>query len=335
MGKSNSVEASSVLDRVLVLEMVRVTEAAAIAASKLVGRGDEKAADAAAVEAMRKAFDTLAIDGTVVIGEGERDEAPMLFNGEEVGSGNGPQTDIAVDPIDGTRLLAQGRPGSLAVLAMAPRGTMFNPGPMVYMNKWIVGADAKGAVDIDAPIKDNLARIAKAKGKAVNDLTVMMLDRDRHAEMAQDVRDAGARLRLIMDGDVAGGLLAAMPDKAVDVLIGIGGTPEGVTTACAIRALDGEMLGRLWARNDEETVAANEQGYDLDEVLTTERLVSSQDTFFVCTGVTTGDLVPGVNYTGSGVTTDSLCMRGKSGTVRYIRAIHTVEKLRELGAEGA
>ncbi|MEO2108233.1 MAG: class II fructose-bisphosphatase, partial [Actinomycetota bacterium] len=299
------------------------------------GRNNKEAGDQAAVDAMRQLLDTVDMDGVVVIGEGEKDEAPMLFNGEEVGSGNGPQTDIAVDPIDGTRLLAQGRPGSLAVLAMAPRGTMFNPGPMVYMNKWIVGADAKGAVDIDAPIKDNLARIAKAKGKAVNDLTVMMLDRDRHAEMAQDVRDAGARLRLIMDGDVAGGLLAAMPDKAVDVLIGIGGTPEGVTTACAIRALDGEMLGRLWARNDEETVAANEQGYDLDEVLTTERLVSSQDTFFVCTGVTTGDLVPGVNYTGSGVTTDSLCMRGKSGTVRYIRAIHTVEKLRELGAEGA
>ncbi|WP_341252792.1 class II fructose-bisphosphatase [Euzebya pacifica] len=322
-------------DRNLALELVRATEAAAIAAGRWMGRNNKEAGDQAAVDAMRQLLDTVDMDGVVVIGEGEKDEAPMLFNGEEVGSGNGPQTDIAVDPIDGTRLLAQGRPGSLAVLAMAPRGTMFNPGPMVYMNKWIVGADAKGAVDIDAPIKDNLARIAKAKGKAVNDLTVMMLDRDRHAEMAQDVRDAGARLRLIMDGDVAGGLLAAMPDKAVDVLIGIGGTPEGVTTACAIRALDGEMLGRLWARNDEETVAANEQGYDLDEVLTTERLVSSQDTFFVCTGVTTGDLVPGVNYTGSGVTTDSLCMRGKSGTVRYIRAIHTVEKLRELGAEGA
>ena len=322
-------------DRNLALELVRATEAAAIAAGRWMGRNNKEAGDQAAVDAMRQLLDTVDMDGVVVIGEGEKDEAPMLFNGEEVGSGNGPQTDIAVDPIDGTRLLAQGRPGSLAVLAMAPRGTMFNPGPMVYMNKWIVGADAKGAVDIDAPIKDNLARIAKAKGKAVNDLTVMMLDRDRHAEMAQDVRDAGARLRLIMDGDVAGGLLAAMPDKAVDVLIGIGGTPEGVTTACAIRALDGEMLGRLWARNDEETVAANEQGYDLDEVLTTERLVSSQDTFFVCTGVTTGDLVPGVNYTVSGVTTDSLCMRGKSGTVRYIRAIHTVEKLRELGAEGA
>ncbi|WP_108666838.1 class II fructose-bisphosphatase [Euzebya rosea] len=321
-------------DRNLALELVRATEAAAIAAGRWMGRNNKEAGDQAAVDAMRQLLDTVDMDGVVVIGEGEKDEAPMLFNGEEVGSGNGPQTDIAVDPIDGTRLLAQGRPGSLAVLAMAPRGTMFNPGPMVYMNKWIVGAEAKGAVDIDAPIKDNLARIAKAKGKAVNDLTVMMLDRDRHAEMAQDVRDAGARLRLIMDGDVAGGLLAAMPDKAVDVLIGIGGTPEGVTTACAIRALGGEMLGRLWARNDEETAAANEQGYDLDEVLTTERLVSSQDTFFVCTGVTTGDLVPGVDYTGSGVTTDSLCMRGKSGTVRYIRAIHTVEKLRELGAEG-
>lgn len=258
----------------------------------------------------------------------------MLYNGERVGSGNGPQTDIAVDPIDGTRLLAQGRPGSLSVMAMAPRGTMFNPGPMVYMNKWVVGPDATGTIDIDAPIADNLARIAKAKGKSVSDLTVIMLDRDRHAAMAQDVRDAGARLRLIMDGDVAAALLAGLPDKAVDVLIGIGGTPEGVTTACAIRALGGEMMGRLWARNEAEAAAAREQGYDLDEVLTTERLVASEDTFFACTGVTTGDLVEGVDYRGRGVITESLCMRGKSGTVRYIKAMHTTEKLHELEVPG-
>lgn len=322
-------------DRNLALELVRATEAAAIAAGRWMGRNNKEAGDQAAVDAMRAVLDSVDIAGTVIIGEGEKDEAPMLFNGERVGSGKGPETDIAVDPIDGTRLLAQGRPGSLAVLAMSPRGTMFDPGPMVYMNKWVVGADAKGCIDIDAPIADNLSKIAKAKGKRVSDLTVIMLDRDRHAEMAQAVRDAGARLRLIMDGDVAGGLLAAMPDKSIDVLIGIGGTPEGVTTACAIRALGGEMLGRLWARNDEEVVAAKEQDYDLTEVLTTERLVSSQNTFFVCTGVTTGDLVAGADYTGAGVTTDSLCMRGKSGTVRYVKAIHTVSKLRELGVEGA
>ncbi len=322
-------------DRNLALELVRATEAAAIAAGRWMGRNNKEAGDQAAVDAMRHLLTTVDIAGRVVIGEGEKDEAPMLFNGELVGSGDGPETDIAVDPVDGTRLLAQGRPGSLAVLAMSPRGTMFDPGPMVYMNKWIVGADAKGTVDIDAPTKDNLARIAKAKGKGISDLTVIMLDRDRHAGMAQDVRDAGARLRLIMDGDVAGGLLAAMPDRNVDVLIGIGGTPEGVVTACALRALGGEMLGRLWARDDSERAAAAEQGYDLTEVLTTEQLVSSPDTFFVCTGVTPGDLVDGVVYTGQGVVTDSLCMRGKSGTVRYIKATHTTTKLRELGAAGA
>jgi fructose-1,6-bisphosphatase II len=322
-------------DRNLAMELVRATEAAAIAAGRWMGRNMKEAGDQAAVDAMRKLLTTVDMDGVVVIGEGEKDEAPMLFNGERVGSGQGPETDIAVDPIDGTRLLAEGRPGSLAVLAMSPRGTMFNPGPMVYMNKWVVGADAVGVVDIDAPVADNLRRIAKAKEKGISDLTVIMLDRERHAEMAQAVRDAGARLRLIMDGDVAGGLLAALPDRAIDLCVGIGGTPEGVITACALRALGGEMLGRLWARGDEEAAAAREQGYDLDEVLTTERMVSSPDTFFVCTGVTSGDLVDGVIYTGSGVVTDSISMRGKSGTVRSIKARHTMRKLQELGAAGA
>ncbi|CAN5205158.1 class II fructose-bisphosphatase [soil metagenome] len=322
-------------DRNLALELVRATEAAAIAAGRLMGRNDKEAGDQAAVDAMRGMLTTVDMDGIVVIGEGEKDEAPMLFNGERVGSGHGPETDIAVDPIEGTRLLAEGWPGSLAVLAMAPRGTMFNPGPMVYMNKWVVGADARGVVDIDAPVADNLARIAKAKNKGVSDLTVMMLDRPRHAEMAQAMRDAGARLRLLRDGDVAGGLLAVMPDRAVDLCVGIGGTPEGVITACALRALGGEMIGRLWARDDGERTAAAEQGYDLDRVLTTEDLVSSPDTFFACTGVTSGDLVAGVDYTGSGVTTESLCMRGKTGTVRYIKAVHTRRKLQALGAPGA
>jgi fructose-1,6-bisphosphatase II len=316
-------------DRNLALELVRATEAAALAAGRWMGRNQKESGDQAAVDAMRLMLSTVEMDGIVVIGEGEKDEAPMLFNGEKIGTGNPPQVDIAVDPIDGTRLLAQGRPGSLAVLAVSPRGTMFNPGPMVYMHKWVVGADAKGVLDLDAPIADNLAKVAKAKGKNVGDLVVIMLDRDRHDEMAQQVREAGARLRLIMDGDVAASLLALLPEKHVDVLLGIGGTPEGVTTACAVPALGGEMLGRLWARNDAEAARARDMGYDLDEALTTERLVSSTDTFFVCTGVTDGDLVEGVDYLPRGATTESLVMRGKSGTIRYVKARHTFDKLME------
>ncbi len=319
-------------DRNLAMELVRATESAAINAARWMGRNDKEAGDQAAVDAMRRMLSTVDMDGVVVIGEGEKDEAPMLYNGEEVGSGQGPRTDIAVDPIDGTRLLAQGRPGALSVIAMSPRGPMFDPGPCVYMEKWAVSGDAAGVIDLDAPVGDNLQKIAKAKGKRVSDLTVIMLDRDRHAEIAQAVRDAGARLRLIMDGDVAAAMLAMLPDKPVDVLIGIGGTPEGVTTACAARALDGELIGRLWARTDEEAAAARDLGYDLEEILTTERLVASDDTFFVCTGLTPGDLVDGVEYTGKGVITESLVMRGRSGTVRYIRAVHTSAKLEEIGA---
>jgi fructose-1,6-bisphosphatase II len=314
-------------DRNLALELVRATEAAALAAGRWMGRNQKESGDQAAVDAMRLMLATVEMDGIVVIGEGEKDEAPMLFNGEKVGTGTPPELDIAVDPIDGTRLLAQGRPGSLSVIAAAPRGTMFDPGPMVYMHKYVVGPDAVGSIDIDAPIADNLARIAKAKGKSVGDLTVIMLDRDRHDEMFREVRQSGARLRLIMDGDVAAGLLAAMPEKNVDVLIGIGGTPEGVVTACAVQALGGEMQGRLWARNDDEVRQAAELGYDLEERLTTDRLVSSEDTFFVCTGITDGDLVDGVVYTGSGAITESLVMRGKSGTIRWVKAKHTFDKL--------
>ena len=314
-------------DRNLALELVRATEAAALAAGRWMGRADKEAGDQAAVDAMRLVLSTVEMDGVVVIGEGEKDEAPMLYNGEKVGTGNPPQVDIAVDPIDGTRLLAQGRPGSLAVIACAPRGTMFNPGPMVYMHKWVVGPEARGAVDIDAPIAENLRRIADAKDKDVEDLVVIMLDRPRHEEMFAEVRATGARLRLIMDGDVAAGLLALLPDKPVDVLLGIGGTPEGVTTACAVQALGGEMLGRLWARDEDEARRARELGYDLDEPLDTGRLVSSSDTFFVCTGITPGDLVDGVEYDRRGAVTDSLVMRGKSGTVRWIKARHTFSKL--------
>ena len=314
-------------DRNLAMELVRVTEAAALAAGRWMGRNDKESGDKAAVDAMRLMLSTVEMDGIVVIGEGEKDEAPMLYNGEKIGTGNPPQVDIAVDPIDGTRLLAQGRPGSLSVLAVSPRGTMFNPGPCVYMQKIVVGPDARGAIDVDAPVKDNLAKIAKAKGKEVRDLVVIMLDRDRHGDMMREVREAGARLRLIMDGDVAAGLLALLPEKHVDVLLGIGGTPEGVTTACAVQALGGEMQGRLWARTEEEARLARDMGYDLDAPLDTNALVSSDDTFFVCTGLTDGDLVEGVDYLRRGATTESLVMRGKSGTVRYVKARHTFDKL--------
>ncbi len=316
-------------ERILAVELVRATEAAALAAGRWMGRNDKEAGDQAAVDAMRLMLSTIEMDGVVVIGEGEKDHAPMLFNGEKVGTGNAPQVDVAVDPVDGTRLLAQGRPGALAVIALAPRGAMFNPGPMHYMLKWVVGADAAGSVDIDAPIGDNLRKVAKAKGKDVNDLAVIMLDRPRHEQMMREVREAGARLRLIMDGDVAGGLLAAMPEKAVDVLVGIGGTPEGVTTACAVQALGGDMFGRLWPKDDEQRREGEEAGYDLDAPLDTDTLVSSTDTFFACTGITTGDLVEGVVYRPGGAVTESLCMRGKSGTVRYIQAHHNLDKVRE------
>jgi fructose-1,6-bisphosphatase II len=316
-------------DRNLALELVRATEAAALAAGRWMGRADKEAGDQAAVDAMRLVLSTVEMNGVVVIGEGEKDEAPMLYNGEEVGTGSAPHVDVAVDPIDGTRLLAQGRQGSLAVIAISPRGTMFDPGPMVYMDKWVVGEDAVGTIDLDDSITDNLGRIADAKGKRLEDLTVIMLDRPRHEEMFAEIRAAGARLRLLMDGDVAGSLLAALPDRPVDVLLGIGGTPEGVATACAIHALGGEMVGRLWARNDDEVAQAHKMGYDLGEPLTTDRLVSSSDTFFVCTGITTGDLVDGVEYTARGAVTDSLVMRGKSGTVRWITARHTWDKLKD------
>ncbi|MDP9404983.1 MAG: class II fructose-bisphosphatase [Actinomycetota bacterium] len=316
-------------DRNLALELVRATEAAAMAAGRWMGRNRKNDGDAAAVDAMRLVLNSVEMDGVVVIGEGEKDEAPMLFNGEKIGTGHAPEVDIAVDPIDGTRLLAQGRPGSVSVIAIAPRGTMFNPGPMVYMNKWVVGPDAVGAIDVDAPVADNLRAIAKAKGKHVRDLLCVMLDRERHADMAAEVREVGARLRLIMDGDVAGGLLALLPERPVDVLLGIGGTPEGVTTACAAQALGGEMQGRLWARTPDERAKAEAMGFEVDEPLTTDRLVSSQDTFFACTGITNGDLVEGVDYRPGSAVTESLVMRGKSGTVRFVRARHNLHKVME------
>ncbi|MGM0819385.1 MAG: class II fructose-bisphosphatase [Actinomycetota bacterium] len=313
--------------RDLALELVRATEVAALASGRWMGRNEKESGDGAAVDAMRQALGDVSMDGVVVIGEGEKDEAPMLFNGEHVGTGERPEVDIAVDPVEGTRLLAEGRQGATSLIAAAPRGTMFDPGPMVYMMKYVVSGEAGDVVDVDAPVKENLRRVAKALGKGVNDVSVIMLDRPRHHEMMAEVREVGARLRLITDGDSPAALLAAMPEYPYDVVLGIGGTPEGVATACAVRALRGNIVGRLWARNDEERAKARELGYDVDEVLTMDRLVSSDNTFYSITGIITGDLVEGVAYSPQGATTESVVMRGRSGTVRWIRTRHRPEKL--------
>jgi fructose-1,6-bisphosphatase II len=320
-------------DRNLAIEIVRVTEAAAMAAARWQGRGEKESGDQAAVDAMRQVLDTVVMDGTIIIGEGEKDEAPMLFNGERVGTGESPQVDLAVDPVDGTRLLAEGRPGAIAVLAAAPAGALFDPGPCVYMEKLVVGAAAAGVVDLDRPIAENLAAVARALGRDVTDITVMMLDRDRHEDAKAAIRRVGARLQLIPDGDVAGAILAAWDERPqVDVLYGIGGTPEGVTSACAVKALDGQILGRLWARSDAEAAQAREAGFDLEKVLTVDDLVTSEDSFFACTGITNSQLLKGVMFDGIGAVTHSLVMRSKSGTVRTIEARHRLKKLREYAA---
>ena len=314
-------------DRNLAMDLARVTEAAALAAGRWVGRGDKEAADQAAVDAMRLVLNTVPMDGIVVIGEGEKDEAPMLYNGEEIGAGNGPATDIAVDPIDGTTLTSLGRNHAISVIALAQRGTMFNPGPCFYMEKVAVGAEAADLIDLDAPVQTNLEAVAKARGEQVKDVTAVILDRDRHADLIRQCREAGARIRLIPDGDVMGALATGWPDSGYDILFGIGGTPEGVIAACALKALGGAIQGRLYPRNDEERQAALDQGYDLDRVLSTEDLVGGEDVFFAATGVTDGDLLRGVRYRGDGATTDSLVMRAKSGTIRRIQATHTWHKL--------
>jgi fructose-1,6-bisphosphatase II len=322
-------------DRNLAIEIVRVTEAAAMAAGRWLGRGDKNAGDQAAVDAMRQVLDTVVMDGTIIIGEGEKDEAPMLFNGERVGTGQPPRVDLAVDPVEGTRLLAEGRPGALAVLAAAPAGALFDPGPCVYMEKLVVGPQAVDVIDLDRPLAQNLAAIARASGRDVRDLTVMMLERDRHERAKAEVRESGARLQLITDGDVAAAILAAWDERPqVDVLYGIGGTPEGVTSACAVKALGGQILGRLWARDEGEAARAREAGYDLDQVLTVDDLVTSEDAFFACTGITPGQLLRGVVFDGNGALTESLVMRAKSGTVRTIRARHRLEKLRTYSSIG-
>ena len=318
--------------RNLALELARVTEAAALAAARFMGRGDKEAADGAAVNAMRIVLQTVDMNGIIVIGEGEKDNAPMLYNGENVGNGLPPDVDVAVDPIEGTRPLAFGRTNSIATVAIAPRGSMFDPGPFVYMNKLAVGPEAKGLIDIEKPITENLRAIAKAKDIDVEDLTTIILDRDRHKDMIAEIRRAGARIRLITDGDVAAALMTAWPDSGVDVLLGIGGTPEGVISACALRAMGGEIQGKLYARDEDELRRGREAGYDFDQVLTMDDLVSSEDVFFAATGITDGELLQGVHYFGDGASTDSLVVRGLTGTVRQIEATHRIDKLRELSA---
>jgi fructose-1,6-bisphosphatase II len=309
-------------DRNLALELVRVTEAAAIAAARFMGRGDKERVDQAAVDAMRPVLGSIEMDGIVVIGEGEKDEAPMLYNGEHIGNGQPPEVDIAVDPVDGTTLTAKALPDALAVIALAERGTMFDPGPCVYMEKLAVAGDVADAVDFGAPIEENLRAIARARGKRPDDVTVAILDRPRHAELVERVLGTGARIKFMLDGDVAGAIMAADETSSVDVLVGIGGTPEGVIAACALKCLDAAIFGRLYPRNEEERSAAREQGYDLDRVLGIDDLVSGQDVFFAATGVTSGELLQGVRYTPRRVLTQSLSMRSKSGAVRIIDGRH-------------
>lgn len=318
--------------RNLALELVRVTESAALAAGRFMGRGDKNAADKAAVDAMRVILNTIQMDGIIVVGEGEKDEAPMLFNGERLGTGEPPLVDIAVDPIDGTRPLAFGLWNSIATVALAPRGTMFDPGPFLYMNKIAVGAHSKDVIDIEAPIEDNLKKIARAKGEDVNDLTCVILDRPRHEKLIAEVRRCGARIRLIPDGDVAGAVMTGMPFSGMDVLLGVGGSPEGVLAACALRCMGGTIQGKLVARNDDELRRGQEMGYDFNKVLTLDSLVSSEDVFFAATGITNGEFLKGVDYFADGATTESIVMRGLTGTVRTIQATHRLSKLNEISS---
>lgn len=319
-------------DRNLALELVRVTEAAALAAARLVGRGEKEAADQAAVDAMRNVLDTISMNGVVVIGEGEKDEAPMLYNGEQIGDGTPPLVDIAVDPLEGTRLTALGMPSAITVIALAERGAMFDPGPCVYMEKLAGGPEIADLLDLERPLPETLHLVAQRKGVDIRDVMVVMLDRPRHEEQMRAVRDAGARVRLILDGDVSASLLAVSENNAVDLLWGIGGTPEGVISAAAIKCLGGQLVGRLWPRDDAERSAALNAGYDLEKILTIEDLVKGEDVFFSATGVTDGDMLQGVRYGGGGsATTESLVMRARSGTVRRVSARHDRAKLRALG----
>jgi fructose-1,6-bisphosphatase II len=318
-------------DRNLALELVRVTEAAALAAARMVGRGDKEGADQAAVDAMRQMLDSVPMDGLVVIGEGAKDKAPMLYNGEQIGDGSPPQVDIAVGPLEGTRLTALGMPSAIAVIALAERGTMFDPGPCVYMEKIAGGPEIADLLDLDRPLPETLGLVAKRKRIDIRDVMVVMLDRERHREAMNQVRDAGARVRLIMDGDVSAAMLAVSENSPVDLLWGIGGTPEGVISAAAIKCIGGQLVGRLWPRSEAERRAAIDAGYDLDRVLPADDLVSGDDVFFSATGVTDGDVLQGVRYQGDrGASTESLVMRSRSGTVRRVHAQHDRSKLRAL-----
>ena len=318
-------------DRNVALELVRVTEAAALAAARLIGRGDKEEADQAAVDGMRHQLRSISMDGVVVIGEGEKDEAPMLYNGEEIGDGTPPPVDIAVDPLEGTRLTALGMPNALAVIALSERGTMFDPGPCVYMEKIAGGPEVADLLDLDRPMRETVELVAERKGTDVRDVMVVVLDRPRHQEVIDEIRGAGARVRLILDGDVAAALLAATDTTAVDLLWGIGGTPEGVISAAALKCIGGQLLGRLWPRDDDESQAAIDAGYDLEKVLTVDDLVRGDNCFFSATGVTDGDVLQGVRYQGrAGASTESLVMRSRSGTVRRVSARHDRTKLQAL-----
>jgi fructose-1,6-bisphosphatase II len=318
-------------DRNLALELARVTEAAALAAGRWMGRGDKNSADGAAVDAMRLVLNSVSMDGIVVIGEGEKDEAPMLFNGEEIGSG-GPACDIAVDPIDGTTLTSLGRPNAISVIALAERGTMFDPGPCVYMEKVATGPEAADVINIEASVTQNLNTVAKALGEDVDDVTAVILDRERHTDIIKECREAGARIRLIPDGDVAGAISTAWADSGANILFGVGGTPEGVIAACALKCLGGAIQGRLWPRDEKERQAAIDAGYDLNKVLTIDDLVSGEDVFFSATGITDGELLRGVRYFGEGARTQTLVMRSKSGTIRRVDSTHRWHKLMRYSA---
>ena len=319
-------------DRNLALELVRVTEAAAMAAGRWVGRGDKNGADGAAVRAMRTLVQTVSMNGVVVIGEGEKDDAPMLFNGERIGDGTGAECDVAVDPVDGTTLTAKGMPNAVAVLAVADRGTMYDPSAVFYMDKLVAGPDAAGLVDITAPVEHNVRAVARAKGSAPEDVTVVLLDRPRHEQLAAEIRATGARIKFISDGDVAGAVMAVREGTGVDLLLGIGGTPEGIIAACAIKCLGGVIQGRLWPKDEAERRKALDAGHDLNRVLHTDDLVSGENVFFVATGITDGELLRGVHYKSETATTSSLVMRSKSGTIRQIDSTHKLSKLRAYSA---
>src|ERR1700742_2140264 len=319
-------------NRNLALELARVTEAAALASARWVGRGDKNGADGAAVNAMRLLINSVSMKGVVVIGEGEKDEAPMLFNGEEVGDGTGPACDVAVDPVDGTRLCANGSPDAVSVLAVSARGSMYDPSAVFYMNKLATGPEAAGMVDVSAPPEANIAAVARAKACSPHDVTVVILDRPRHAELIEQVRAAGARIKLITDGDVAGAIMAAREGTGVDLMLGVGGTPKGIIAACALKCLGGVIQGTLAPKDDEERQKALDAGHDLDRVLTTDELVSSDDVFFSATGITDGELMAGVRYKPGGANTHSLVMRARSGTIRSIKSEHSLWKLRAYSA---